>query len=132
MKTFFTITFLVCALFAGAADVTFNLKDFLQTVQPLQRRTTLIEPLSTVRANNSSNTVILSERRLFNTGTNGAFTATNMVEGVYRVSVYGINYTSVFRVNIPDTNGTLMASDYLVSGNPFAIDAEDGQPLELE
>lgn len=135
MKTIHVILFVLLAVFCStgrAADVVFNLKDFLQTVQPLQKRTALIEPLSTTRANTASNTVILSERRFFNTGTNGTFTTTNMMEGVYRVSVYGLNYTSVFRVNIPDTNGTLQASDLLMSGNPYAIETEDGQTLELE
>jgi hypothetical protein len=49
----------------------------------------------------------------------------------YRVTVFGVN-TSVFRVNIPDTNGTLIASDYLETGNVGALETEEGQTLDLE
>jgi hypothetical protein len=129
MKTIALILSLLFCFTVGAADVTFNLVDFIGTVQTLQRKTVWIDPLATVRG--SGNNVVMSERRQFSTGTNGIFTATNMVEGAYRVTVFGVN-TSVFRVNIPDTNGTLIASDYLETGNVGALETEEGQTLDLE
>lgn len=113
-----------------AANVTFNLTDFIGTVETLKRRTTLIEPRSTARANLTN--VVLSERRFFQTGTNGIFTATNMVEGMYRVTVYGQNFTNQFHVNIPSTNGTIQASDYLTTVSTGALETEDGQTIDLE
>jgi hypothetical protein len=131
MKTYATIVVLVLVgIIADAATVTFNLTDFLGTVQTLQRKTALVEPLSTVRQNGSN--LVLSERRQFSTGTNGIFIATNMNEGTYQVRVYGGSYTSVFRVNIPSTNGALVASDYLTSISSTALDTEEGQTLDLE
>lgn len=126
------ITAVLLATITGilAADVTFNLTDFLGTVETLKRRTVLIEPRSTSRANVTN--VVLSERRFFNTGTNGIFTTTNMIEGLYRVTVSGINYTSIFHVNIPSTNGTLQASDYLTTLSTGALETEEGQPLDIE
>lgn len=125
------LTFLLLfPLAAFSATVTFNLLDFIQTTMPLTRRTMIIEPLSTVRQNGTN--VITSERRFFNTGTNAIVIATNMNEGTYRCSVLGLNSTSVFRVNIPDTNGNLTASYYLVSASSTALETEEGTTIDLE
>lgn len=113
-----------------AANVTFNLVDILGTVQNLQRKVVTIEPLSTVRANSPN--VVLSEKRFFNTGTNASFTATNLNEGEYKVTVAGANQNSVFRINVPSTNGTIFAADHLVSISSTALDTEEGQTLDLE
>lgn len=113
-----------------AADVTFNLVDILGTAVPIQRKTATLQPLSTVRAN--GNNTVLSERRYFNTGTNGTFTVNNLNEGEYRVIVPGNSFTSVFRINVPDTNGALVASALLVSGNQTALETEEGQTIDLE
>ena len=121
---------LLCVILAKAADVTFNLTDFIGTVQNLQRKTAIVEPLTTVRQNGSN--VVVSERRYYSTGKEGIFIATNMNEGLYQVRVYGNTFTSVFRVNIPSTNGTLTASDYLTSISSTALDTEEGQTLDLE
>lgn len=124
---------ILSGLLAGnvfAANVTFNLTDFIGTVQTLQRRQVVVEPRSTVKSNSTN--AVMSERRFFNTGTNGIFTATNMTDGLYRVSVMGLNNTSVFHVNIPSTNGTLQASDYLITLATGALETEDGQTIDLE
>lgn len=128
MKTILAI--LLCPITVFAADVTFNLTDFLGTVETLKRKTVRIDPRSTARANVTN--VVLSERRFFSTGTNGIFTATNMVEGLYGVTVFGQNYTNVFYVNIPSTNGTLQASDYLTTLSTGVLETEEGQPLDIE
>jgi hypothetical protein len=132
MKTFLTIAVVLVFAITGifAANVTFNLTDFLGTVETIKRSTALIEPRSAPRS--SITNVVLKESRFFNTGTNGIFTATNMVDGLYRVTVKGINFTSVFHVNIPSTNGTLQASDYLTTLSTGALETEEGQPLDLE
>lgn len=133
MKTTLRFTLCVlalCPLVAFAADVTFNLTDFLGTVDTLKRKQAMIEPRNTVRAN--GNSVVTSERRFFNTGTNGVFTATNMLDGLYRVTVSGLNYTSVFHINLPATNGALQASDYITSLDSGVLETEDGIPIDLE
>lgn len=130
MRFVLLLFFVLLVGIAAAANVTFNLTDFLGTVDTLKRRTALVEPRSTVKANSTN--VVTSERRFFSTGSNGIFTATNMVEGLYRVTVSGINYTSVFHVNIPDTNGAVQASDYITSLASGALESEDGQPIDLE
>lgn len=132
MKTSLSCAFaflLAIGLCIGA-DVTFNLKDFVAQVSQLQRRTVVVEPKSTPRQNSTN--LIVSEIRYFSTGTNGIFVATNMNEGIYRVSVLGLTWTSVFRVNIPDTNGSLTASSLLISQSDGAIDTEEGQSIDLE
>jgi hypothetical protein len=126
-------TFLILLLSVGVAlgaDVTFNLVDILGTTVPIQRKTVRIEPLSTVRGN--GNNVVVSERRFFSTGTNGTFTATNLNEGSYRVVVLGNTYTSVFRINVIDTNGALTASSILETSSTTALETEEGQTLDLE
>lgn len=131
MKTLSLFLCLVlAAILASAADVTFNLVDIVGTAVPIQRKTVTIQPLSTIRAN--GNNTVISERRFFNTGTNGTFIVTNLNEGEYRVTVPGNSFTSVFRINVPDTNGALVASALLVSGNQTALETEEGQTLDLE
>jgi len=129
MKTAITLLLCIVSLFAFGADVTFNLKDFIQTTQPLQRRTLEIVPKSTPAANSTN--VILSERRYYNLGTNAVITATNMVDGIYWCYAYGVSSTTLFKINIPDTNGTISAADYIFSSGS-GIDTENGIPLDLE
>lgn len=131
MKTLLPLclcVFVAIGLFA--ADVTFNLTDFLGTVETLKRKQAMIEPRNTVRAN--GNSVVTSEPRFFNTGTNGVFIATNMLDGLYRATVFGLNKTSVFHVNIPATNGAINASDYVTSLDSGVLETEDGIPIDLE
>lgn len=129
MKTTITLLFCLASLFAHGADVTFNLKDFIQTTQPLQRRTLEIVPKSSPSSNSTN--IILSERRYYNLGTNAVVTATNMVDGIYWCYAYGLSYTTHFRINIPDTNGTISAADYIFSTGS-GIDTENGIELDLE
>lgn len=122
---------LCLALPTLGANVTFNLTDFLTTVQPLQKKTVLIEPQSTPAAG-SNNTVVVSERRYFNLGTNASFVATNMIYGYYRCSVWGPTYTSVFRIYLPTPPTDSYASDLIVpisSDNPLLIDGGSGNAL---
>lgn len=114
----------------GAATVTFNLADFVASTP--QRKTMMVVPLSTPRGNSGNSTVIMSERKYYNTGTNGVVTITNMNEGLYQCSLYGLTSTSVFRVNVPDTNGTLVASDILITPSTVALETEEGTTLDLE
>lgn len=132
MKTYWllAIGLLAIAAAAVAADVTFNLTDFLGTVDTLKRKQVIIEHRNTVRANGVN--VVTGERRFFNTGTNAVFTTTNMLDGLYRTTVYGGNYTSVFHINIPDTNGAINASDYITSLDTGVLETEDGVPIDLE
>jgi len=115
---------------AWAATVVFNLTDFLQETPTLQRRVLQIQPITAVRGN-TTNLVITAERRAWNTGTNAQVTVTNMVAGIYGCYVLGGTWTSSFRVNIPDTNGTLYASD-LITSPSSGMDYEDGTPMEFE
>jgi hypothetical protein len=121
---------LLPSLAFGAATVTFNLTDFLGTVETLKKKQVRIEPLSTVRG--SGTTVVTSERRFVQTSTLGVFTLTNVNEGLYRVIVSGNNYTSVFHVNIPDTNGTLTASEHLAVLASGALQTDEGTILLLD
>lgn len=130
MKTASILALFLVAVLAQAANVTFNLTDFLGTVETLKRRQATLEPRSTVRGNSTN--LVMSERRYFNTGTNGIFTATNLNEGLYRVTVAGISYTSVFHINIPSTNGNLQASDYLTTLAGNALESEEGETIDLE
>jgi hypothetical protein len=130
MKIKLSILVLLLAFTAGAVDVRFNLRDFLSTSQPLVRRTALIEPQSAPMANGTN--VIIQERRYFTTGTQGEFTATNMVQGTYRVLVYGPTYTNVFRINVPDTTGSTNASSILISSANNGIETEDGRSIDIE
>lgn len=124
---------LVClACFAGkafAADVTFNLKDFGLTVNQFNRRTLEIQPRFT--PSSSGTNIITADRRFYNLGTNGVVTVTNMVDGIYWVYAYGLTATSKFAVNIPSTNGTITASDYLTSTGG-SLETENGVPIDLE
>lgn len=116
---------------AWPATVVFNLTDFITGTPTLQRKVLMVEPLTAVHGN-TTNLVITGERRSWNTGTNAQVVATNMVAGTYRCSVFGGTWTSVFRIKVIATNGTIYASDVITSANASAIDTEAGTPLELE
>jgi hypothetical protein len=128
MKTAFA-TLLSLAFTVQGADVVFNLKDFVSTTQPLQKRTVEIQPRFTASSNSTN--IITSERRFYNLGTNAVFTVTNMTDGLYWCYAYGLTYTTRFAVNIPATNGTLTASDYLTSTGS-GLETENGIPIDLE
>lgn len=121
---------LVSTLVASAVDVRFNLRDFLGTSTPLVRRVVEIQPQSTPLS--SGTNVVLSERRIFNSGPIGEFTATNVVTGTYRVVVYGATFTNVFRINVPATSGTTNASSLLISSADNGMDTEDGRSIDIE
>lgn len=130
MKTRLIILLTAFSLTAGAANVRFNLRDFLLGVNPLMRRTVEVQPQSTPQGEGTN--VVLSEVRFFNTGTTGEFTATNMVEGVYRVLVYGPTRTNIFRISVPDTTATTNASAILISSANAGIETEDGRSIDIE
>jgi len=130
MKTRLAIIILAVAFTATAANVRFNLRDFLSTTQPLFRRTVEMQPQSTPQADGTN--VILSERRFFNTGSSAEFTATNVVEGTYRVLLYGPTFTNIFRINVPDSTNTTNASSILISSANNGIETEDGRSIDLE
>ena len=125
------VAFLLTAATSWGAIVVFHLRDFVSEVPGLSRKTMQIQPLSTVKGN-VTNLVITSERRSYNIGTNAQANLTNMFGGEYRVFVMGNTWTSVFKINVPDTNGTLYASDLITSSTSTAIDNEDGTPLDIE
>ncbi len=129
MKTAIAIL-LASVLCAAAGNVRFNLTDFLTTSTPLVRRTAIIEPQSSPLA--SGTNVVLSERRYFNTGASGQFTATNVVEGTYRVLVYGPTQTNIFRINVPAFTGETNASALLISSANNGIETEDGRSIDIE
>lgn len=129
MKTI-ALFILSAAITAGAANVRFNLRDFLTTTQPLIRRTVEMQPQSAPLA--SGTNVVLSERRFFNTGSTAEFTATNVVTGTYRILVYGPTQTNIFRINVPDTTVTTNASAILISSASDGIETEDGRSIDIE
>lgn len=128
MKTAIAL-FLACVMVVSAADVTFNLRDFVQTSTPFRLRTLEVVPKFSPSANSTN--VITSERRYYNVGTNGIVTLTNMVDGLYWCYAYGVSTTTRFAVLIPSTNGAVSASDYLTSVNS-GLETENGIPIELE
>lgn len=130
MKTRILLFLLSSLIVATAANVRFNLRDFLVTSVPLVRRTVEVQPQSSPLA--SGTNVVLSERRFFNTGTNAEFVATNMVTGTYRVLVYGPTQTNVFRINVPATSDTTNASALLISSANNGIETEDGRSIDIE
>ena len=132
MKKILPGLLLAACLSAPAATVIFNLTDILQGTQGLTRRTMVIEPRGTPKGHVPGNLVVTSERRFMPTGSNAVVTATNMIDGIYRIQVWGISYTSVFRILIPTTNGTINASDYIISANDNGLDLQNGRPLELQ
>ena len=130
MKKLLVILFIAIAAPLLAATVTFNLTDFLGSLDTLKRKQMAVQPLSTVRANGTN--IMTSERRFYNTGTNALIILTNMAEGLYRVTVYGGSYTSVFGIHIPDTNGNLTASDRLTTLASGALETDEGTTLLLD
>ena len=121
---------ILIVIVADAANVRFNLRDFLTTTQPLIRRTVEVQPQSNPQAEGTN--VVLSEVRYFNTGTTAEFTATNVIEGVYRVLVYGPTRTNIFRISVPSTSDTTNASALLISSANNGIETEDGRSIDLE
>lgn len=130
MKLSIPIFLAASLLVSVAADVRFNLRDFLVTTQPLVRRTVEVQPQSAPLSNGTN--VIISEVRFFSTGTTGEFTATNMVTGTYRVLVYGPTRTNIFRINVPATSASTNASAILISSANNGIETEDGRSIDLE
>lgn len=129
MKTIVTII-LLSSFVAGAANVRFNLRDFILSSDPLIRKRVEVQPQSSPLA--SGTNVVLQETRYFNTGASGEFTATNMVEGTYKVVVYGTTRNSIFRINVPDSSNTTNASALLISSANNGLETEDGRSIDLE
>lgn len=113
MKKLLSAVLLLCALVAIGGDVRFNLRDFIVSSDNLLRRNVEVAPLSTPLA--SGTNVIISEARYFNTSTNGEFTATNMVAGVYKVTVFGPTRQNIFFMDVPTFSGETNASSLIVS-----------------
>ena len=124
------LSFAITASTLTAANVRFNLRDFLESPAQLVRRQAVMEPQSSPLA--SGTNVVLSERRTFNTGSAAEFTATNVVEGVYRVIVYGPTRTNMFRILVPDVAYETNASAILISSTDTGIDTEDGRSIDIE
>jgi len=122
---------LCLALVLGSfgANVTFNLADFT-TTSITNREVQLVNKNAPKAFSPSS--IISRDRRSFYSSTNGTFTATNVVDGVYLCTLIGPFANTEWRMLVPDTNGTLNASDLLISGNSSSIDLEDGTSLDLE
>lgn len=129
MKTALAIL-LASVLAASAGNVRFNLRDFIQTSQTLARRTVIVYPQSAPQS--SGTNIVLTETRSFMTGTNGAFTATNMVEGTYRCVVKAYDKDHVFRVNVPSFSGETNASYLLISAADNGLETEDGRSIDIE
>lgn len=128
------LAILLCLLLAASgwsATVVFNLTDFITGTPTLTRKVMFVEPLTAVHGN-TTNLVITGERRAWNTGTNAQVIISNMVAGTYRCHILGGTHTSVFRIAVIDTNGTLYASDLITSASSSAVDSEDGVPIEIE
>lgn len=118
-------------LHAGAATntVTFNLADF--TTGVITNRQVKIEPRSTPRAGPGDS--ILSRDSLFRfSDTNGTFIVTNIQYGTYLCTLMGPYAKSQFRIYVPDTNDTMLASNLLLSDSDTGIDTEDGLSIDLE
>lgn len=122
--------FLLAVSLSIGADVTFNLKDFLGSVSKLQSKTLVVEPKTTPRANSTN--LVVSEIQYLSTGTSAVCVASNVNEGVYRCWIIGDTARTTFRINVPDTNGSLTASSLLISQSDLAIDTEDGISIDLE
>jgi hypothetical protein len=128
MKTFACLLSILVLFTARAADVTFNLADFTTTA--ITNRVVFIWPKSTPRMN-ATDLILSRDRKSYVSDTNGTFTVTNMTAGYYLCQLQGPYAKTDFRIYCDDTNGTLNASDLLVSESD-GIDAEDGTPIDLE
>jgi hypothetical protein len=123
------IAIMLVPVMAFAADVTFSFKDFTGNNGQLQRKTVQIDPLSAVLSPDNVVTVA-AERRFYNLGTNTIITVSNMVYGSYLISIFGTTRTSIYRIYIPDTNGTINAAGYITAtGNNLLL--TDGTYLRL-
>ena len=126
-----TLSILLVALLAigaWAANVEINLADF--TTTGITNRLVHITPRNTPRADGSL--IITSDRRYWYTDTNGLMTASNVISGTYVVELMGPFARSRFCLYVPDTNGTINATNWIESCNPNVLDAEDGTPIDLE
>lgn len=126
MKSILSI--LLIAACANAANVEINLADF--TTTGITNRLVHITPRVAPRAVDAF--VLTRDRRYFYTDTNGLMIASNVVEGSYTVELMGPYARSQFCLYIPQTNGTINATNWIESCNSAAIDAEDGTPIDLE
>jgi hypothetical protein len=126
-----TIAAILClfALTCSGANIVFNLADF--TTGSITNREVQILPKSAPKAE-SPNSIISRDRKSFYSNTSGTFTATNVVDGVYVCTLKGTFANTEWRMLVPDTNGTLYASDLIISGNSTSIDTEDGNSLDME
>lgn len=109
--------FLALALTARGAHVAFNLADF--ALANLTNRVVHLTPQSTPRTNTGA-LVVTSDRRRYWTDTNGTFTASNLVYGVYRVDVFGAFTTTTFNILVPESSSLLSAYTLLTTTNTVA------------
>jgi len=104
----FSILFFSFSAF-GSSTVSFNLVQFPTT--PATNRLVIITPIQLTPATNQ---VATYDRLAYNSGTNGQFTITNLIPGLYQVSIQAPPDTTTFAILAP-TNGTVSADTLIVS-----------------
>lgn len=102
------LCFLLSALAVSAADVVFNLRDL--TSGAVANRKVLIAPSWL----NPSNAIGALDKWMYRSDTNGSFTITNMVPGIYNCEIQSPPARTPFSILVVDTNATLAAHDLLI------------------
>jgi hypothetical protein len=116
MKKVLSILLLSCGTL-WAAHLSFDMSDLGQSA--ISQRRVYVHPESTPRA--ESGEIITSDSKTFVTTTNGTYTLSNVVQGVYRIEIIGPTATppkpnTIFRITVPDTN-IVVEVDTLITVN---------------
>jgi hypothetical protein len=112
MRYFFLLLVLVLAsCVSKAANVTFTLQDFTTTAAA--SRKVLVTPLSFPEGGVA--VIVSADKKLYTASTNGAFTVTNMVGGIYQCELQAPPSVTKFWIDVPTNASSYNASALMVA-----------------
>lgn len=119
------ITLLLITGYCHAANLSFDLND-LGLSGSLGNRRVYVHPDPSYFPKQSGGELITVDSRNFLTSTNGTYTLSNVVQGVYRVEIVGPTAfppkpNTVFRIEVPQTTSTIEVDDYIVIPTGFLL-----------
>ncbi len=104
----------LAAVWSQAAEVRFKLNDF--TGDGVTNARVYLTPQSTPMINTNSGAAIVNERKPYRSDSAGLLNVSNVVRGIYQVTVEGRWRATEFFISVPDTNGVLNATDLICAG----------------
>jgi len=117
----------LAAVWSQAAEIRFTLHDF--TGDGVTNARVYLTPQSTPMINTNSGAAIVNERKPFRSDSDGLLNVSNVVRGIYQVTVEGRWRATEFFISVPDTNGVLNATDLICAATNAVPEGSYAWPI---